>query len=49
MNVNALKSVFPAGEYKGIVYAYTINNEPIGVANVIGDMISPLKESFGKK
>lgn len=49
VNVNAMKSVFPRGEYKTIVYLYAGNNEPICTMNFIGDVKSQLKESFGKK
>lgn len=45
---STLLSVIPAGDYKFLVYI-SYKNESIGAVNIIGTMISQLKENFGRK
>lgn len=39
--------MFPTGEYKTIFYLTDRKEDEIAVVNIIGDVNSPLKESFG--
>lgn len=47
VNMGAIKPLMPAGQYKFIIYADTSSGESIFTVNIVGDMNSPLKESFG--
>lgn len=44
---NAMKSIFPRGQYKAIFYGFGKNDDPIGAVNFILDVISSNKETFG--
>lgn len=41
-------TIFPHGDYR-LIFSGTKNGELIGFVNIIGSVISPIKESFGKK
>lgn len=48
IKTNDFPSIMPAGDYR-VILTVTENGEHVATGNVLGTLISPLRENFGRK